>query len=86
MTVRAVRTRSCAVDGWLTLSEKLMEESRALPEAGREGYIEERLAAAFDERAARMGLSLDEDDRTLVAFDRKLNAQGLAWAAGRAQG
>lgn len=72
--------------GWLTLSERLMAESRSLPESEREAFIEERLAAAFDERAARMGLSLDDDDRTLVAFDRKLNAQGLAWAAGKAHG
>ena len=81
-----VREIAEQLHGWLTLSEKLMEESRSLPEAGREAFIEARLAAAFDERAARMGLSLDDDDRTLVAFDRKLNAQGLAWAAGRAQG
>jgi glyoxylase-like metal-dependent hydrolase (beta-lactamase superfamily II) len=71
---------------WLTLSEALMEQSRALPEAGREAFLEGRLAAAIDERAARTGLTLDEDDRALLALDRKLNAQGLAWAAGRAQG
>ena len=46
--------------------------------------LEARLTAAFDEEAARVGLTLSADDRTLVAFDRKLNAQGLAYAAGRA--
>jgi len=69
--------------GWLTLSERLMEESKALPAAEREGYIEAGLVAAFDELAARTGLDLDEDDRALVAFDRKLNAQGLAHAASK---
>ena len=69
---------------WLTLSEALLTESRARPEAEREAFIEARLTAAFDEAAARVGLTLSADDRTLVAFDRKLNAQGLAYAAGRA--
>ena len=68
---------------WLALSEQLMAESRARPEAEREAFIEARLTAAFDETAARTGLTLDADDRALVAFDRKLNAQGLAHAAGR---
>ncbi len=68
---------------WLTLSERLVEESRARPGPEREDYIEARLTVAFDEAAARLGLSLDAADRTLVAFDRKLNAQGLAIAAGR---
>ena len=69
---------------WLTLSEALLEESRGRPEAEREAFIEGRLAAAFDETVARSGLALSADDRTLVAFDRKLNAQGLAFAAGKA--
>ena len=69
--------------GWLTLSERLMEASKARPAAEREGYIEAGLVAAFDELAARTGLALDKDDRALVDFDRKLNAQGLAHAASK---
>jgi glyoxylase-like metal-dependent hydrolase (beta-lactamase superfamily II) len=68
---------------WLTRSEKLMEEARERPEPEREAFVEARLTAAFDETAARAGLTLDAADRELVAFDRKLNAQGLAYAAGR---
>jgi len=69
---------------WLTLSEKLMEEAKQRAPAEREGYLEAKLTAAFDETAARLGLSLNDADRELVGFDRKLNAQGLAYAAGRA--
>lgn len=68
---------------WLSLSERLVDEARGRPEAEREAFLEARLTAAFDEATARLGLSLDAADRTLVAFDRKLNAQGLAFAAGR---
>jgi glyoxylase-like metal-dependent hydrolase (beta-lactamase superfamily II) len=68
---------------WLTLSEALVEASRERPEAEREAFIEARLTAAFDETAARAGLSLGAADRTLVALDRRLNVQGLAFAAGR---
>lgn len=70
--------------GWLTLSEALLAEARSRPEAEREGFLEARLTAAFDETAAGVGLALTAADRELVAFDRKLNAQGLAYAAGKA--
>lgn len=78
-----VREIAAQLHEWLTLSERLLEESKARPAAEREGYIESGLVAAFDELAARTGLVLDEDDRALVAFDRKLNAQGLAHAASK---
>lgn len=70
---------------WLSLSERLVEEARERPPAEREGFLEQRLTTAFDGVAARAGLALDVADRELVAFDRKLNAQGLAIAAGKAK-
>ncbi|MBK6532428.1 MAG: hypothetical protein IPF99_23420, partial [Deltaproteobacteria bacterium] len=71
-----VREIAAQLHEWLTLSERLMEEAKERPAAEREGYIEAGLVAAFDELAARTGLALDKDDRALVDFDRKLNAQG----------
>jgi glyoxylase-like metal-dependent hydrolase (beta-lactamase superfamily II) len=69
---------------WLTLSERLVVEARERPPEAREAFLDARLAAAFDETTARLGLTLDAADRVLVGFDRKLNAQGLAIAAGKA--
>lgn len=81
-----VRDIAAQLHAWLTLSEALLAEARARPEAEREAHVEARLTAAFDETAARMGLALDAADRTLVEFDRRLNAQGIAYAAGRPPG
>ena len=58
--------------------------ARAMPAEAREAWLESELTAAFEATAAGAGLVLTEADRTLLAFDRKLNAQGLAYAAGRA--
>lgn len=69
---------------WLSLSERLVDEARERPPAEREAFLEQRLTDAFEAIAARSGLTMDAADRELVAFDRKLNAQGLAIAAGKA--
>lgn len=69
---------------WLTVSEGLMAAARTMPAEAREAWLESELTAAFEATAAAVGLVLTEADRTLLAFDRKLNAQGLAYAAGRA--
>ncbi len=80
----AVRDIAAQLHHWLTVSEGLMEAARAMPAEAREAWIEGELTAAFEATASGVGLALTEADRTLLAFDRKLNAQGLAYAAGRA--
>lgn len=63
---------------WLELSAQLLTEGTD------EAFFERRLEEAMESTAREAGLQLDADDRTLLAFDRKLNAQGLAIAAKRA--
>lgn len=80
----AVTEIAAQLHAWLALSESLVTEAKALPEGEREAFLSKRLEAEFDARAARLGLSLDAEDRALIELDRTLNAQGLAYAAARA--
>lgn len=68
---------------WLSRSEALVAEARALPPEAREAALRSRLSGIFDEELARVGIALDDEDRALLALDIELNAQGLAVAAGR---
>lgn len=79
----APRELAGQVHAWVSRSEALVEEARALPASAREKVLHQRLSAAFEEETARVGLALDDEDRALLALDIELNAQGLAFAAGR---
>lgn len=70
---------------WLSLSEELLCESKKLSVSEREAWLTVKLTEAFDRRADTLGLTLDQDCRALVEFDRALNAQGLAFAANRSE-
>ncbi|MCS6899164.1 MAG: MBL fold metallo-hydrolase [Myxococcales bacterium] len=68
---------------WLDLSDALVREAAALPPAEREPLLRRRLAAALEQAALEAGLSLDDNDWRLLDLDLGLNAQGLAFAAGK---
>lgn len=68
---------------WLDRSEALVEACRAMDPPAREGFLRDRLRAAFVEELTAAGLSLTESDWALLALDLDLNAQGLAVAAGK---
>jgi glyoxylase-like metal-dependent hydrolase (beta-lactamase superfamily II) len=68
---------------WLDLSDALIQEAAALPPPEREPLLRQRLAAGMEQAAADAGLTLDDDDRALLDLDIGLNAQGLAFAAGK---
>lgn len=67
---------------WLRLSATLVDEAVGRTDA--EAYIRARLEEALLRAAADIGLVLDAADRELIAFDLALNAQGLAFVAGKA--
>lgn len=67
---------------WLRLSGALVSE--AVGRSDAETYIRARLEEALLRAAADIGLVLDATDRALIAFDLALNAQGLAFVAGKA--
>lgn len=68
---------------WIDFSEARLRDSLAVPAAGAFAFLRDALAARFEALAAARGLTLDEGDRRLLAVDLDLNAQGLAWAAGK---
>jgi glyoxylase-like metal-dependent hydrolase (beta-lactamase superfamily II) len=68
---------------WLDVSDALVQEAASLAPQEREELLRQRLAAEMDRAAASAGLALDDGDRELLALDLRLNAQGLAFAAGK---
>jgi glyoxylase-like metal-dependent hydrolase (beta-lactamase superfamily II) len=68
---------------WLDVSDALVQEAAGLASQEREELLRQRLAAEMDRAAAAVGLTLDDGDRELLALDLRLNAQGLAFAAGK---
>ncbi|MCU0658473.1 MAG: MBL fold metallo-hydrolase [Polyangiaceae bacterium] len=68
---------------WIDLSDQLVAGAAALPPEQREGWIRRHLGERMDEEASRVGLTLDADDRSLLELDLQLNAQGLAFVAGK---
>ena len=77
-------TRAQLIDH-LDQSEQVLEAAIAsdLPDAELEGLCASRLRAVFDLAAARRGLTLSADDNAFLALDLDLNAQGVAFVAGR---
>lgn len=69
---------------WLDLSQELLERILPLPEEEREEVAYPALVEAMKVAARRRGLELTDDDWELLSLDMRLNAQGLAFAAGRA--
>ncbi len=62
-----------------------LEVSRAIVADGCDvAAAEARLAATLEDAVTRAGLTLDANDRRLLSLDLRLNAQGLAHAASRA--
>ncbi len=83
--VRDLEVVAAQLRAWIDRSQGWVEacarDGRAPAE--RTAWIEERLRAAIAEEAARVGLALDAADWRLLGLDLELNAQGLAFAAGR---
>jgi len=71
---------------WIDRSEALLEEAIPLEPVEAERRLLAGVWAAMEEAAARRGLALDEGDRSLLALDVELNAQGLAWVASKRRG
>jgi glyoxylase-like metal-dependent hydrolase (beta-lactamase superfamily II) len=68
---------------WIDLSDRLVADAAGLPSEQREGWIRRHLSERMDQEASRVGLSFDADDRALLELDLQLNAQGLAFVAGK---
>ncbi len=71
--------------GWIDVSEAAVEACASMEEGAREAHAREVLTAEMARRLADAGIELGDDERALLALDLGLNAQGLAWAAGRRQ-
>ncbi len=71
---------------WIDRSESLMHAAAQRAPSEAEAWLRGALTAAMEQSAVDAGLSLDADDRALLAFDTDLNAQGLAWAASKLRG
>lgn len=69
---------------WLDVSQALFERILPLPEEEREKVAYPVLVEQMEAAAKKRGLELSADDRELLSLDMRLNAQGLAFAAGRA--
>lgn len=68
---------------WIDRSEEILEAAIAEGPEDLEGWIRGRLEVAMSEAVESRGLSLDDGDRELLSLDLELNAQGLAFVAGR---
>lgn len=76
-------TAAAQLHRWLDLSEELEAKAVALPAEEAEPMIRAALEAEMDRAANERGLVFDAADRELLALDLGLNAQGLAFTAGR---
>lgn len=68
---------------WLDFSQELFERIRALPPEEREEVAYAALVEKMESAAKARGLALSPEDWELLSLDMRLNAQGLAYAAGR---
>lgn len=68
---------------WLDVSAEALAAAASLADAELEPAIRARLDAAMERALREVGLAADERDRSLLAFDLALNAQGLAHAVRR---
>lgn len=70
---------------WLDFSQALFERLLGLPAEEREEAAYPALVERMEAAAKERGLGLTKEDWELLSLDLRLNAQGLAFAAGRAQ-
>lgn len=73
------------LDRWIDRAERWLEEAAgsSAPLADVERDLTARWWSALEDAAGEVGLALDDGDRALLAVDVDLNAQGIAFAAGR---
>ena len=71
---------------WLERSDELVQQAASRAPGEREAFIRGHLAARMEEEAARVGLTFTAEDRKLLELDLDLNAQGLAFVAGKKAG
>jgi glyoxylase-like metal-dependent hydrolase (beta-lactamase superfamily II) len=83
--VTAIPQVAAQLRRWLELSAELVREHAGRPASESQAAIAEALRAHLPIEAATSGLTLTEADWALLALDLDLNAQGLAFAASRAQ-
>ncbi len=70
---------------WLDFSQALFERLLEIEPEKREEIAYPALLERMEAAAEKRGLALTEEDWDLLSLDLRLNAQGLAFAAGRAQ-
>lgn len=73
---------------WIDRSARWLDEaaSSAAPVSELTAGIQEKIRSAIAEDTSRRGLALTEDDWKLLALDIDLNAQGIAFVAGKRRG
>lgn len=70
---------------WLDFSQGVFERLLTLPAEEREEFAYPALRERMELASQKRGLSLTREDWELLSLDLRLNAQGLAFAARRAQ-
>lgn len=70
---------------WIDRAEALLEEATEMEPARAKDRVRDALEGLVDSFAERVGVRLGETERSLLSLDLELNAQGIAWVAGRRQ-
>lgn len=81
--VTAIEETAAQLHAGINRSEALLAEARLHPAEARQAWLHTQLTLQMDSAAELRGLELNDDDRALLALDLGLNAQGLAWVAGK---
>jgi glyoxylase-like metal-dependent hydrolase (beta-lactamase superfamily II) len=73
---------------WIDRSARWLDEaaSGSAPVSELSAGIQEKIRAAIADETSRRGLALTDDDWKLLALDIDLNAQGIAFVAGKKRG
>jgi glyoxylase-like metal-dependent hydrolase (beta-lactamase superfamily II) len=73
---------------WIDRSARWLDEaaSSSAPVSELSAGIQEKIRAAIADETSRRGLALTDDDWKLLALDIDLNAQGIAFVAGKKRG
>lgn len=80
-----VATMATQLRRWIEVSQEQFERVQADPEGYGEAQVAAVLWEEMDRAAAARGLTLTDGDRRLLELDLRLNAQGIVFAAKRAQ-
>lgn len=78
-----LETMGAQLHDWLDFSQALFERIGELPPEKREEVAYAALTEKMENAAKARGLTLSAEDWDLLSLDMRLNAQGLAFAAGR---